>query len=77
MMWTLPAAAVCFAVALVIAAVIMLAVRSKLKSVRSSRSACNYERSGSFRLTNQKDAFLFQNITKIPIPQQTKTTVKR
>ena len=74
---TLTAVAICFAIALVIAAIIMLAIRSKLKTVKMSRSACNYERGGSFKLTAQKDTFMFQNITKVPIPQQPKTTVKR
>jgi hypothetical protein len=75
LMWTLPAAAICLAIALVIAAIIMVMVRSKLKSVRMERSACNYER--SFRLTSQKDTFLFRNVSKIPIPRQQKTTIKR
>ncbi|MDR2166369.1 MAG: hypothetical protein LBE35_00785 [Clostridiales bacterium] len=69
MMWTPIAALVCVGIALAIAAVIMLAIRSKLKSVRREHSACNYERPGSFALTKQKDAFLYRNITRIPRAQ--------
>jgi len=56
-------------VALVISAIIMFSIRSKLKSVKIQRTACNYERAGSFGLTNQKDLFLYRNITRVPKPQ--------
>jgi len=59
----------CIVLAAIIAGVIMFIVRSKLKSVRAERTACNYTRSGSFRTTNSNDTFLFRNITKIPIPK--------
>jgi len=49
--------------------IIMLIVRSKLKSVRAERSACNYTRAGSFRTTNQKDIFLFRNVVKTARPK--------
>ena len=62
--------AVCIVAGLAIAVGIMFWVRSKLKSVRTAHGACSYVRSGSFRLTNQQDAFLFRNITKVPIPKQ-------
>jgi len=70
MMWTIGAAFICLAVALVIATTVMLIVRSKLKSVRSQHAACNYERPGSFGLTVQKDMFLYRNITRIPRPKK-------
>ena len=52
-----------------ISGIIMVIVRRKLKSVRSERTACNYTRSGSFRATNKRDTFLFNRITKVPIPR--------
>ena len=70
-MWTIPAALVCLLIAVVIALTIMLIKRSKLKSVRMERTACNYERAGSFKVTNQRDSFLYSNITRIPRPQNT------
>lgn len=60
---------ICFAIGAAISAVIMLIVRSKLKSVKSERTACNYTRGGSFKTTNQKDTFLYNNIVRIPKPQ--------
>jgi len=56
--------------ALVISAIIMFSVRAKLKSVKLQRTACNYERAGSFGLTKQKDAFLYRNIVRIPRPRK-------
>jgi len=70
--WSIETALIGAAVALGIAAVIMFAVRSKLKSVRSQRTACKYVRDNSFRLTNQRDTFLFRNITRTP--RQTNTS---
>jgi hypothetical protein len=52
-----------------ISAGIMFFVRSKLKSVRFERTACNYTRSGSFKTTTRHDNFLFNTITKIPLPK--------
>ena len=56
-------------VALVVSAIIMFSIRSKLKSVKTQRTACKYERAGSFGLNKQKDLFLFRNIVRIPRPQ--------
>jgi len=69
--WSIETALIGLAVGLVIAAIIMFVIRSKLKSVRSQRTACNYVRDNSFRLTNQRDIFLFRNITRTP--RQTNT----
>jgi hypothetical protein len=60
---------VCILIAIVIVTIIMLGSRSKLKSVTAKRAACDYVRTNSFRLTNQSDAFLYNNITKKPIPR--------
>jgi len=53
-----------------LAAAIMFGIRSKLKSVRSQRTACNYVRGGSFKVTGRQDVFLFHNVTRIPIQTQ-------
>ncbi|MCL2356720.1 MAG: hypothetical protein FWC70_06135 [Defluviitaleaceae bacterium] len=60
---------ICFVIGAAISGAIMLIVRSKLKSVKSQRSACNYTRSNSFRTTNKQDIFLYNNIVRIPKPQ--------
>jgi len=60
---------VCLLIALAISGTIMLIVRSKLKSVHAKRTACDYTRNGSFRTTNQSDIFLYNNIVRIPRPQ--------
>ncbi|MCL2753394.1 MAG: hypothetical protein FWE44_04510 [Defluviitaleaceae bacterium] len=62
---------ICVGIALVITASVMLGIRSKLKSVRMARTACNYERAGSFGLTKNTDTFLYRNIVRIPRPQNT------
>lgn len=60
---------ICLAIASAISAVIMLVVRSKLKSVRAERTACNYARGGSFKLTNRSDNYLYNRIIKTPRQQ--------
>ena len=62
----------CLAIGAAISGIIMMIVRSKLKSVKAEHSACNYTRSGSFKTKNQSDIFLFNSITRIPIPRNTK-----
>lgn len=44
--------------------------RSELKSVRPRDSAEDYTRKGSMRLTDKSDAFLYSNVTKVPIPKK-------
>jgi len=60
----------CIVFALIIASAIMLVIRSKLKSVRAERTACNYTRKDSRRLTASHDQFLFNSITRTPRAQQ-------
>ena len=62
-------AIICLVIGIVLSLIIMLIVRSKLKSVRPERSACNYTRPGSFRTTNQRDTFLFRNVTRTAKPK--------
>ncbi|MDR0273505.1 MAG: hypothetical protein LBI27_09340 [Clostridiales bacterium] len=62
---------ICLFVGALISGIIMLLVRSKLKSVSFERTACNYTRAGSFKLTNKNDIFVFRNVTRVPIPRNT------
>jgi hypothetical protein len=54
---------------LAIAGIIMMIWKGTLKSVRHERTASNYVRSGSFKLINQNDVFLYDNVTKRPRAQ--------
>jgi len=56
-------------IAAVLSTSVMMAKRSQLKSVRFNDAACDYVRAGSFRVTNQRDSFLYRNVTRIPKPQ--------
>lgn len=63
-------------IALLIGAVLswlipMSTMKGKLKSVRSQAAASDYVRAGSMNLTQNRDVFLFANITKTPIPRDT------
>lgn len=49
----------------------MSTMKGKLKSVRAQSAASNYVRAGSMNLTQNRDVFLFANITKTPIPRDT------
>jgi len=69
--WTPSMAIGAVLIALAIAAAVMLLKRSKLKSVRFQRAACNYVRPGSFKLAAKRDVFLFANTTRIPRSQNT------
>lgn len=62
-------------IALLIGAVLswlipMSTMKSKLKSVRSQAAASDYVRAGSMNLTENRDVFLFANVTKTPIPKE-------
>ena len=47
-----------------LAMIIMVALRSKLKSVRMQHGAANYVRPGSMRVTASRDTFLYSNVTR-------------
>ena len=49
----------------------MSVMKGALKSVRSQAAASDYVRPGSMTLTQNRDVFLFANITKTPIPRDT------
>ncbi|MCL2376946.1 MAG: hypothetical protein FWC76_06050 [Defluviitaleaceae bacterium] len=75
--WNVETAIVCVIIGLAIAGAIMFVKRSKLKSVRRERTACNYVRSGSFRLVAQKDTFLYANTTRTPRSQGSSAPMAR
>lgn len=63
-------------IALLIGAVLswlipMSSMKSKLKSVRSQAAASDYVRAGSMNLTQNRDVFLYANVTRTPIPRDT------
>ncbi|MCL2387384.1 MAG: hypothetical protein FWC89_07550 [Defluviitaleaceae bacterium] len=61
---------VCVLIAAAISGIIMMVIRGSLKSVRAEKAACNYSKNGSFRLSNQNDTFLYNNVTRRPRAQQ-------
>ena len=63
---------VAIAVGLILSAIIMFSIRAKLKSVHTQRTACKYERDGSFNLSKSRDTFLFRNVKRVPRPQHKK-----
>lgn len=50
---------------LVIALIVTSVLKKQLKSVEKQRTANNYVRRGSFKLTNSQDLFLYKNVTKV------------
>jgi len=48
----------------------MSSMKGKLKSVRSQAAASDYVRAGSMNLTENRDVFLYANVTKTPIPRE-------
>lgn len=48
----------------------MSTMKGKLKSVRSQAAATDYVRAGSMVLSQNRDVFLFANVTKTPIPRE-------
>ena len=58
----------------VIAALIVGAVlKGKMTTVHAASAATEYTRPGSFRLLEQNDVFLYQNVTKTARPQETRS----
>jgi len=53
-----------FAFGLVVAAIVVFAMLSKLKSVRRQASADFYTREGSLNLTGSRDTYLFTNVSR-------------
>lgn len=60
---------VCVLIGAVIALIVVLVMKSKMKTVRSQSGADNYVADGSLKLTNQSDIFLYQTVTRRAKPQ--------
>ncbi len=58
-----------FFIAAIIALVIVLVMKSNLKSVRHKLTARDYVRSGSMRVTNASEFFLFRTVSRVARPQ--------
>lgn len=54
---------------LVISLIVVLIMKGQLKSVRMQTHANSYVRSGSFRLSQSGDYYMYRNVTKTPKPQ--------
>lgn len=54
-------------IALIISLIIVLGMKSQLKSVKNQDFAKDYLKKGSFKLTNSKDTFLYNTVTKVKI----------
>ncbi len=56
-------------IGLVISLIVVLIMKGQLKSVRQQSHADSYVRSGSFKLTQSGDYFMYRNVTRTPRPQ--------
>ena len=61
---------IALAVGLLIGLLVAFSLKSQLKSVSFRRNATGYVKNGSFRLTRDKDLFLYRTHTRIYSPQQ-------
>lgn len=66
---SLGAVLVCVLIGAGIALVVVLVMKSKMKTVRSQSGADNYVANGSLKLTHQSDIFLYQTVTRRAKPQ--------
>jgi len=55
----------------VIALIVIVIMRSSMTTRRAQRAAANYQTRNSYRLKTHQDLFLYSNITKRAIPQNT------
>lgn len=55
------------------AAVIVGVMKSQLKTVRQQKTAVNYVRQGSMRLTRQSDQFLYHHIDRVEKPKENRS----
>ena len=60
-------------IGLVISLIIMMVKKNSLKSVKIEQTACNYVRSGSFRLAQSNDNFLYSNVNRTQRQQRNTT----
>lgn len=58
-------------IGLIIAAVAILIMRSKMNTAKLQKSAANYLKDGSFRLRQRSDMFLYSRVTRTARPKNT------
>lgn len=68
---------ICLFVGFIIAVICVDVMKSNLKSARSQPTANTYIRSGSMRITEKKDLFLYHTVTKRPKPKDTGSSGSR
>lgn len=68
---------VCIVAGVVVGLIAVLVMKGQLKSVRSQSGAGNYIRTGSLRITQQSDMFLYQNTTRRAKPQNNNNSGSR
>jgi uncharacterized protein len=63
-------ALIAIVIGLIAALIVVLSLRSQLKSVAFKSNAAGYVKQGSFRLTKERDLFLFRTHTRVYSPRQ-------
>ena len=58
-------------IGLIIAAMTVLVMRSKMNTAKMQKSAANYLKDGSFRLRQRSDMFLYSRVTRTARPKNT------
>lgn len=56
-------------IGLIVAAIAVGSMVSKLKTVRSKSGASDYEKANSFKLNESKDTYLYMKVEKEPRPK--------
>lgn len=56
---------ICLVIGFVVALIVVLIMKSQLKSVRRNDTAAEYIRQGSMVVTESRDLFLYRNVTKV------------
>ncbi len=59
-------------IGIVIAVIVMLVHKSKLRSVRMQHAAANYIKQGSFKLTTSRDIYLYKRVERREKPKDNK-----
>ncbi len=70
---TMDAIWICIGVGVVIGLIVVLIMKSNLRSVRSQSGAGEYMNRDSFRLTASHEIFLYRTVTRVERPQNNKT----
>ena len=60
---------VCIIIGVVLALIISLVLKGQLKTVHQENGAASYIEEGSFQLSEQRDIFLYERVTRTAKPQ--------